>query len=511
MVETSARSQAETESRRQSLRSSSIIGGASLVNVAAGILRQKAAALLLGTTGVGLIGVYQNLVQLTANTVGMGLSNVGTRQIAQAIVETDETRVAAARRAVFWFTLISATLGCLLVVVLRRPLALLLFEDAGLSGAVGWTGIAVALTVASFSQIALLTGYRHIGDVARTTVSSSLLASVVSVAAILAFGYQGIILFVLAAPAVSVLVGAIFVRRLPRSSARNVTPSAVAGQLRSMGRIGFAIMLGGMAGSVGPLAVRVILQRDLGVDALGHFQAAWAISMLYLGFILQAMGTDYFPRLAAAIKDPAAANRLVNEQTEVALLLASPALIALMGAAPWLIQLLYSSDFTEAASILRWQVLGDLLKIASWPMSYLLIAAGAGRTHVATEFTGMGVFLLMTWLALPLAGIEAPGIGFLAMYACYLPLLYFILRRSTCFRWTPQVRGLVMSLGTILIAIFLVARVNPFAGLVLAGIAAGVMGLVALKQLEDALPGRLGSLARTARATLSFLRFQKRR
>ena len=47
------------------------------------------------------------------------------------------------------------------------------------------------------------------------------------------------------------------------------------------------------------------------------------------------MGTDYYPRLTATIHDPVATNRLVNEQTEVALLLAGPVLLAMLALAPW--------------------------------------------------------------------------------------------------------------------------------------------------------------------------------
>ncbi len=107
--------------------------------------------------------------------------------------------------------------------------------------------------------------------------------------------------------------------------------------------------------------------------------------MTYIGFVLTAMGTDYYPRLTAAIHDHATVNRLVNEQTEVALLLAGPVFLAMLGLAPWVIQLLYSSRFRPAVDVLRWQMLGDVLKVASWPLGFIILAAGDGRTFMLTE------------------------------------------------------------------------------------------------------------------------------
>ncbi len=101
-----------------------------------------------------------------------------------------------------------------------------------------------------------------------------------------------------------------------------------------LARLGAAFMVSGLVSVLGFLLARTLLQRELGIEALGHFQAAWSIGMTYLGFILGAMGTDYFPRLTASIHEKTTATRLVNEQTEVALLLIAPILIALLGCAP---------------------------------------------------------------------------------------------------------------------------------------------------------------------------------
>ena len=68
-------------SYRQILRSSSIIGGASVINIVVGLLRIKVAAVLFGPSGVGLIGLLTNLASTASAVAGLGFGNVGTRQI----------------------------------------------------------------------------------------------------------------------------------------------------------------------------------------------------------------------------------------------------------------------------------------------------------------------------------------------------------------------------------------------------------------------------------------------
>ena len=58
----SAPGQQEQSSHKQILRSSFIIGGASVINILVGLLRMKVVAVLLGPAGVGLIGILNNLM-----------------------------------------------------------------------------------------------------------------------------------------------------------------------------------------------------------------------------------------------------------------------------------------------------------------------------------------------------------------------------------------------------------------------------------------------------------------
>lgn len=495
-------------SYRQILRSSSIIGGAAVLNILIGLLRTKVAALLLGPSGVGLIGLLQNLMATASTVAALGFGNVGTRQIAVAQSRDDPQTVAAARRALFWGTLGLAVVGAAGLWSLRGVVAVHVLGDAGRAAEVGWLAVGVALTVASGSQVALLNGLRRIGDIARVTVWSALLSTLLGIGALLLWGERGMLAFVLSAPLASFVLGHAYVSRLPRVAAPPTPLPQLAAQWRTLARLGTAFMLAGLVVGAGQLVVRTLVQRELGPDALGHFQAAWIISMTYIGFVLQAMGTDYYPRLTAAIHDHAAVNRMVNQQTEVALLLAGPAFLAMLGLAPWIIELLYSSQFQDAAAVLRWQVLGDILKVASWPLGFIILAAGDGRTFMLTESAAMAVFVGLTWIGLPLLGIQATGTAFLGMYAFALPLLYWLARRRTAFVWERRVYMQLLVVIVLALVVFIATSWSERSGAML-GVAAAVglclHGLARLGRMAD-LGGSLGRAAAGSRRIMTALR-----
>ena len=77
------------ESYGQILRSSSIIGGANALNYVVRLIRIKVVAVLLGPTGVGLIGLYQSVISLLGTATGFGIKSSGVREVARAVGADD--------------------------------------------------------------------------------------------------------------------------------------------------------------------------------------------------------------------------------------------------------------------------------------------------------------------------------------------------------------------------------------------------------------------------------------
>lgn len=488
---------AEQSSHKQILKSSAIIGGSAVINILISLLRVKIIAVLLGPAGIGLMSLLQNLMTTGSQVSALGLGNAGTRQIAEATGSDDREKIDTARRALFWGTLVLSAIGGGALWLLRGVLAEQVLNDASLAPTVGWLGIGVALTVASGSQSALLTGMRRIGDIARSQIASAFLSTLLGVGAIAWLGEKGLVLYILSVPFVGFIVGHVFVARLPKVTTPRPSLPALAGQWKVMVRLGFAFMLAGLAGILAQLAVRTLVQRELGAESLGYFQAAWAISMTYLGFVAGAMATDYYPRLTAAIHNREKAIRLVNEQTEVALLLAGPVLLAMLGLAPWIIHLLYSAEFTPATNILRWQLLADVLKVISWPMGYVIIACGKSTLFMLTEASVMAVFVIGTWLLLPYFQLEATGIAFLILYLVYLPMMLIVSCLLIGFRWERHIK---LEAAGLFICSVMIAGAGHYhdvagAGLgLIAAITVGVRSLVRLAGMAE-LGGRVGKLA----------------
>jgi PST family polysaccharide transporter len=485
-------------SHRQILRSSSIIGGGAALNILIGLVRTKIVALLLGPAGIGIVGILQSLASTAAAAGGLGIASSGVRQIAEGVAADDQAMLAGTRRALFRGSLALAAIVTAVFWLLRGPIATHVLGDPTRAGILGWIGVAAGLTIVSAAQGALLNGFRHIGDLARMNVAGALLGTVLGVGALLAWGERALVAYVVVAPLALVIAGIGYVRRVPPPRAASASGRAAWAPLV---KLGISFMGASLAGTAMLLVVRSIVGQRLGAVPLGEFSAAWMISMTYIGFILTAMGADYYPRLTAAIADPAAVNRMVNEQTEIALLLSAPVLIGMQAAAPWVIRLLYSSQFEGAVDVLRWQILGDVLKIVGWPLGFILLAAGRGRAFLILEVAEAALFCGFVWLTVDRIGLMSTGVGFLLMYAVYVPVCYVLAHCQTGFRWTRRVAAKAVAVVAAVALTGLCGMASDFLALCLGTALAMIAGLYALIRLDqlDVFQGKLGFMQHTAR------------
>ena len=419
----------------QILRSSSIIGGAQAINYIVGLVRLKVVAVLLGPSGVGLVGLYISVVGLVQTFAQFGINESGVREVAVAAGGKDEQKIAQmvkTLRRTCWFT---GIFGWVLTVALAWPLSQWVFGSKDHIWVLAILGSVVLLELVSGGQKALLQGFRRVGDLARIQIASALLSTLLAIGVYWWLREDGIVPVIILSSVVQLGVSWWF--------ARNVSVSAVTQSWQQTWRnskklfqLGSAFMYGALLAGIVGLAIRALIVRDLGIEAAGIYQAAWALSGMFGAFVLQAMGTDFYPKLTAVAHDDHSVARLVNEQIETGLLLALPGVLAAIGLASVLVDVFYSSKFEMAAEPLGWFTFGVLGQIVSWPIGMVLTAKGNTTWIYISRTQGAVLHLLLTVILLALAGLKGVAWAFAAYVwvQCFVvfAISYRLSRLSLC-------------------------------------------------------------------------------
>jgi len=244
----------------------------------------------------------------------------------------------------------------------------------------------------------------------------------------------------------------------------------------------------GLTASGTAYLTRVLVEHQLGMEAVGIYTATWMLSSYYAGFVLTAMGTDFLPRLTAASHDNATMNRLVNEQTEMGIVIAIPGVLATLALTPLVMKVFYSSAFVDGAEMARWQILGVFLRVVSWPLSYLLIARGKSALFAVTELAFGAVNVVLISLCMNLWQLEGVGVSFALSYVFYTIMLAVITSWVTGFCWTGTALKLLIPALLILVTIFGCTRLLPERWSIAIGlVATAVVGTASFLKLQHML------------------------
>jgi len=441
----------------QILKASSIMGCAAGINLLLGMLRVKFAAVLIGATGVGLNASFGAVQGLVGTLAGLGIQSSAVREIAAAVGKNDEQAIGRAvltLRRICWLTGLA---GMAAMMLLAPLLSQITFGHRDYALDIAALGVVILFGNLSGGQMALIQGMRRIGDMARANIIGAVFGTVAAIGFYATLGLRGIIPTLVAVSAFQLALSWYFARKVPVPKVE-LTLRQTFAAANGMVRLGLVFMANGLMGSaVAYITIALITQYE-GTQAVGLYSAAFALSGMFVNFVLGAMGGDYYPRLTAAAGDKAVMNRMVNEQTEIGLLLALPGLLATLALAPWILQLFYTREFFGAVELLQWFILGCMGRVISWPLGFVMLALGKGKWFLLTETSFNLLHVALVALGLHLLGIEGVAIGFFVMYLGYILAVYLVCRHLIGFSWSSACNRIALFALPTLGATFVVCR-----------------------------------------------------
>lgn len=456
------------------LRATAIVGMGTLVTLGASVVVAKALAIFIGPEGVGVYGLFNSVLGLAMLVAGLGMGTSMVRGIASALSASDHERVAAIRRGGVLLALAAGIIGALVLIGLRVPIAEAALGSADRASSMLMLALALLLHLLAGVELGVLNGYHRVRELTIAGATSAAIGGGITIASVAALGEDGIALAILGSALVAAVVAVLLrirtVGRTPSSSGLSIRMAA-----RSLLRFGVPFTASQLVGTGAQLLIPVLILSQLGAAGVGYYRAAATIAIGYLAFLLTALAQDYYPRVAsaAAIDLPS----LIERRTRLVTAIAAPIIVAMLALSPLIVRLLYTDEFLPAADVLQWQLIGDLLKLPAWALSFVILARASSLRYLSLELIG-GVALVAGILLLtPLLGGAGAGVAYLVMYVAYYFAAWVLIRGVV--RVTPgrlQLGIVLLATGCVVILI-VVPDVSPFRSGLLLLVAAGIAGV----------------------------------
>ena len=441
----------------KSTRSFLIIGSAHAINLVISIVRVKVIAVLMGPSGIGLLGLLNSVRDSVINIAHLGIPNSGVKTLSQE--NRENTKFAEIQGAIFTSLFIQGGFSFFIFWILEDHINGYVFDSTLEKWQLLAVGSAIWLALTNFAILTILQAQRKISEIAKVDVIGSLIGSSLGLFFVVSYGEKALALFVLALAIGQMIAGGGLILKVKNIFiVRLTTFKIIVQHWIEMFRLGISLMFSGLVLTLTLLLIRSYIQKEVGLEAVGQFEAAWVLSITLIAVFLNQMAADYFPKLSPIINNNLKVHQTVNHHIQLILVLAGPLIIIIIGFASWLVSLLYSQEFSDSKIILQWFMVGNYFKLICLSFSYILLAKSYGRLLLFLEIILSVCFAFFSWLHFSDLSVLAIGPAFVIAYAVQAFLLYFCVAKLVQFKFTAQTITLMAYNAVALIIVMFAAH-----------------------------------------------------
>jgi PST family polysaccharide transporter len=392
---------------------------------------------------MGIFGLYFSVLEMVSAFAKFGLRTSGVRQIARAIGSGNSSYAAKCIYILRRIVLLTSLIAALLCVTLSESVSIMVFGSPDKKWGVTLLSLAIFFNGISFGQQTVLTGYRHIRGLALSQTIGGVLGTISTCFLIYYLRENGVVSSIVMVTFFSIITSWWYARKIKLEKV-SVTKSEALSEVKELFGLGASFSVAALFAFVANYIIRVYIRDQLGLDEVGIYQAGWTISNLYVGTILGAMGVDFLPRICEMANQNNEINRLVNDQMELGLLLATTGVVAGLIFAPALLHLFYSDKFRIGESMIRWQFLGVGLRVLGWPMAYVLVGKAMGKTYVLIQAVFHAMTILFMVMFVQTFGFNGLGIDYFLAYIFYTLMVAVACRIVAGFRLSTLLRKILL-------------------------------------------------------------------
>lgn len=428
------------------LKYTGIFGGVQGLNILAGVVRNKFAALFLGPSGMGLLSLFNSTSTFLSSACNLGIPTSGVKVVADSLANRNDSEnileegvpqesivAGTVAQATFCpnmeesvclvrsFSGLAAAFGALLCVLLGPLLDFFAFSWGNHTLHFVLLAPTVFFTILAGGEMSVLKALGQLKALAIQASALALLSLIFSVPVYWIFGERGILAVLFFIAFSQWLLNFLYSRRAVPFRLKFSKKELVKGM--PLVRLGMSFVLAGMVNSGAELLVRAFLNNQGDLEMVGLFNAGVTIVIVYAGVVFSVMESDYYPRLSAVSGKRLDArvverrNLIVNRQLEVNVLLMGPIAAIVILALPIGIPFLYDSQFLGMLAMTQVASVSLLFKAVYLPIEYLPLSRGESKIFLAQECFCVILLVSCEIMGYMLGGLTGIGVGVVVSYA----------------------------------------------------------------------------------------------
>lgn len=387
----------------------------------------KLLAVYVGPTGYAVIGQFQNAVTMILSFASGAINTGVTKYTAE--YHDDVAMQHKLWRTAGCISFSTAIAASALIAVFHRQLAIIVLKDGGLGGIFLWLAACLTLFVLNTLLLAILNGKKAVSSYVAANISTSVVTLLATWTLASAWGLYGALVALAINQSIVAVISLALCLRTDWFKVSMLFGKLDRTLARRLGSFALMATVTAIAVPLSQLLIRDHLVHGFGWSAAGYWQAVTRISDMYLMLITTTLTVYYLPRLSE-IRERAELSR------EIRRVYAFVLPVTVLGAATvyllrnWVIRIVFTEDFSPMLDLLAWQLTGDVIKIGSWVLGFVMLARAMTKAYIITELVFSLSLVLLTYWLTPAFGLKGSVLAFTLNYLLYWICIAAILKKT---------------------------------------------------------------------------------
>ncbi|MFD1359103.1 O-antigen translocase [Fictibacillus halophilus] len=404
------------------LKTSFLTAISTIIRLMSGLVINKIVAIYVGPSGIALLGQFLNIFGIITN-LGNGAINTGVTKYVAEYNENLNKRNQVISASIIIIICFSLITGFFVFLFSERISDIVLQSDKyrNIFKLLGVTLVFISLNT---FFLALLNGLKQIKQFVLVNIISSFVALILSSTLTIKFKLFGAFSATILAQVIILLVSLVAITKL-KDFKYKFKFSVNTNIYRRMFAFSLMTIVSIISVSLTQILIRDYIIDEFSIRKAGIWQGIWKVSEMYLMVLTTAFSTYYLPKLSELKSRIELRNEIMSGYKIIIPFVISSTLLVYL-CRDFIIWLLFTPEFYEMRSLFFYQLLGDVFKMISWTLAFLMIAKAMTKSFIITELVFSLSFYLLTIILTKTNGLIGVTQAYALNYLLYLLLMIYM-------------------------------------------------------------------------------------
>jgi PST family polysaccharide transporter len=387
----------------------------------------KILAIYVGPAGYLVIGQFQNTLQVL-NSLGGGAINTGV------VKYTAEYNLNPQRQHKLWSTALLAALTIGLVVILlswifSEEASIWLLHDSNYKNIFIWLGVGFLFTILNNLALSILNGNGNIGLFSAANIAGSLISLLLVTYLVAKDGLYGALLALCLYQSITFLSTILIIQKAKWFQFKYFLVYPEIQDIKNLFKFALTAIVSSICAPLSNILIRGMIFNNLGASEAGYWEAMNRLSVGYLMIFTSALSVYYLPRFSE-LGSQFEIRRELSNGYKMILPVVCIFAFGVYFFREKIILIMFTEAFLPMSSLFLSYMIGDIFKIGSWLLSFLILGKAMIKVFIFMEIIFTLLYIGLNFILIKFFGLDGAALAYMFNYLLYWAAMYFLVKNT---------------------------------------------------------------------------------